>query len=105
MDQAQLAEKEKELREKFPAMFEQDGIRPGEVCIGVLIAEAAGAQAAVYCTAGLTSARCGEMFFAPFKGIEGDVAHAAIFADLREYLEVREKYEEREAQKGKIMTK
>ena len=93
MNPKEIAEKEREMREKYPDMFNHPELKDGEVYIhSGIVCDAADAQVAVYKSAGLTSARLGKAFLGKLKGLDGDFNFHPIFANLEEVIIVEDKY-------------
>jgi hypothetical protein len=85
-----FSRRERELREQYPAMFDNPELQPGEIVLREIIVDAVGIQVGLYHNAGLKSARPANK---PKMGTtrqfpDHEFAFYPIFANLREYLEL-----------------
>ncbi len=101
MNQSEIGSRAREMREEWPDMFTHPELKEGEVCINDgVVCDAATAQAAVYRSIGLTSARLGKAFLGKLKGSEQDFQFYPIFADLNELI-IAEDADKRKKKKKK----
>lgn len=87
------AQKEKEIREKYPQKFSHPEIRPGGIWLGDQIVELAMANEMVYRANGLPSIRLGNPSLRKREGCgDFEFDHRPMFANLQEVMALEEKY-------------
>lgn len=96
MDEAQIAKREQELREQYPAMFSHPECQAGEVWTGDQVVDVVDINAYLYKQSGLLSARVGnaKLLKSKFSYSSGGrkheeeryLQHHGIFVNLREYI-------------------
>ena len=86
-----LAQLEKELREKYPHMFTHSDLQPGEVWIGDQCDEVVHLNAYLYQTNGVPSTRVGKERVKISREGKEEVDGRSIFMNLKELLIANEK--------------
>ena len=89
MNKELLEQRERELRNEYPDMFDTPDLEIDEVCLGVIMVDAAEIQASLYNSKGLKTARVGVTDLFPN---ESGITYRAIIVKLKEYLELDERY-------------
>ncbi len=98
MTDAEFEESALALKQKYPAMFHETGLKEGEVCVDMWPADVVGVNLRIYKKDGLSSIRSGEAVPAgPDK-----LMHCHVFVNLREYLEYKEKKEKTLDVRGQV---